>query len=105
MRTFPMAMCSPQRGIMASLRRVAMTRVTSHRLSRGTALDRCEVGYDGRMGGLTFVTLGVGDAFSARWYSSSLAVGCGDAWLLVDCPHPIRKLLKEASESVGRTLD
>ena len=49
---------------------------------------------------LSFVPLGVGDAFSARWYSSCLLVESGDARLLVDCPHPIRKLLRESEAGV-----
>jgi ribonuclease BN (tRNA processing enzyme) len=52
-----------------------------------------------------FVCLGVGDAFSARWYSSSLALESGGSWLLVDCAHPIRKVLREAGESAGVPLD
>jgi ribonuclease BN (tRNA processing enzyme) len=52
-----------------------------------------------------FVCLGVGDAFSRRWYSSALALGCDGAWLLVDCPHPIRKILHEAGASAGEDLD
>ncbi|MBX6316634.1 MAG: ribonuclease Z [Isosphaeraceae bacterium] len=57
------------------------------------------------MSRLQFVCLGVGDAFSARWYSSALAVGYGDSWLLVDCPHPIRKILREAGATAGIHLD
>lgn len=49
------------------------------------------------MSGLSFVPLGVGDAFSALWYSSCLLVEAGGERLLVDCPHPIRKLLREAT--------
>ncbi|RZO61884.1 MAG: MBL fold metallo-hydrolase [Sandaracinaceae bacterium] len=45
---------------------------------------------------LSFVPLGVGDAFSALYYSSCLAVGFEDRWILVDCPHPIRKMLRES---------
>lgn len=45
---------------------------------------------------LTLLPLGVGDAFSARWYSSCLALRHGDRWLLLDCPHPIRKMMREA---------
>ena len=45
---------------------------------------------------LEVVALGVGDAFSAEHYSSCLAVGCDGAWLLIDCPHPIRKILRES---------
>ncbi|MDB5352736.1 MAG: hypothetical protein JWN86_3983 [Planctomycetota bacterium] len=55
--------------------------------------------------GLRFVCLGVGDAFSARWYSSCLAIESGGTWLLLDCPHPIRKILREAGEACGERLD
>lgn len=58
---------------------------------------------------MTFLPLGVGDAFSAQFYSSCLAVRApgesGDAWLLIDCPHPIRKIMREASQSAGVALD
>ena len=50
------------------------------------------------MSGLRMVALGVGDAFSALYYSTALALVVEDGrWLLVDCPHPIRKVLREAS--------
>ncbi len=49
------------------------------------------------MSGLSFVPLGVGDAFSALWYSSCLLVEAEGERLLVDCPHPIRKILREAT--------
>lgn len=52
------------------------------------------------MTGLELLALGVGDAFSARWYSSCLLLRCGEAHLLVDCPHPIRKMLAEAKAGV-----
>lgn len=55
--------------------------------------------------GLSFIPLGVGDAFSAKHYSSCVAVGSGDSWLLVDCPHPIRKILREASATSGVELE
>jgi ribonuclease BN (tRNA processing enzyme) len=55
--------------------------------------------------GLSFVTLGVGDAFSALHYSSCLAVEADGSWLLIDCPHPIRKILREAGEACGEDLD
>lgn len=51
------------------------------------------------------LTLGVGDAFSALRYSSCVAVESGGAWLLVDCPHPIRKILRESSGAAGLGLD
>lgn len=54
---------------------------------------------------LSFIVLGVGDAFSARYYSSCLAVHCEGAWLLVDCPHPIRKMMKEAPAAAQVGLD
>jgi ribonuclease BN (tRNA processing enzyme) len=54
---------------------------------------------------MRFVCLGVGDAFSARWYSSCLAVECDGIRLLLDCPHPIRKILREAGQSCGIPLD
>ena len=55
--------------------------------------------------GLCFVPLGVGDAFSARYYSSCLLVECDGARLLVDCPHPIRKMLREAGQTSGLARD
>lgn len=54
---------------------------------------------------LSFVTLGVGDAFSALYYSSCLALEAEGQVLLVDCPHPIRKMMREASASSGVELD
>jgi glyoxylase-like metal-dependent hydrolase (beta-lactamase superfamily II) len=51
------------------------------------------------------LALGVGDAFSARYYSSCLAVEAAGQRLLIDCPHPIRKVLRESSASAGLTLD
>jgi len=54
---------------------------------------------------LSFVTLGVGDAFSALNYSSCLALEAEGQVLLVDCPHPIRKMMREASLSAGVELD
>lgn len=54
---------------------------------------------------LSFVTLGVGDAFSALSYSSCLALEAEGQVLLVDCPHPIRKMMREASLSSGVPLD
>ncbi|MFK7984607.1 MAG: MBL fold metallo-hydrolase [Sandaracinaceae bacterium] len=51
---------------------------------------------------LSFVPLGVGDAFSALHYASCLAVELDGRWLLVDCPHPIRKMMREA---LGPSVD
>jgi ribonuclease BN (tRNA processing enzyme) len=49
----------------------------------------------------------VGEAFTSRYYTSSLALGVDNEWLLIDCPHPVRKMLREASITAGlsRTLD
>jgi ribonuclease BN (tRNA processing enzyme) len=44
--------------------------------------------------------LGVGDAFSARWYSTCLLVEQDGVRLLIDCPHPIRKVLAESGTGV-----
>ncbi len=46
-----------------------------------------------------FLVLGVGDAFSAKYYSSSLLLQFEESYLLIDCPHPIRKIITEASEN------
>jgi ribonuclease BN (tRNA processing enzyme) len=54
---------------------------------------------------LSVLVLGVGDAFSALHYSSCLALRAGGQWLLVDCPHPIRKILRESGALAGVELD
>lgn len=54
---------------------------------------------------LSFVPLGVGDAFSALHYSACVAVESEGRWLLVECPHPIRKILREGSAASGAALD
>jgi ribonuclease BN (tRNA processing enzyme) len=52
------------------------------------------------------IPLGVGDAFSALHYTTCYALGVGDTWLLIDCPHPVRKMWREASLSaLGEALD
>ena len=53
------------------------------------------------MSGLTILTLGVGDAFSALHYSSCVAIHADGRWLLIDCPHPLRKILREAATTAG----
>jgi ribonuclease BN (tRNA processing enzyme) len=52
-----------------------------------------------------FLVLGVGGAFSAKYYSSCFAVHAEGVWLLIDCPHPIRKILAEASATARVSLD
>jgi ribonuclease BN (tRNA processing enzyme) len=47
------------------------------------------------------IALGVGEAFTARYYTSCLALGLNSDWLLVDCPHPVRKMLREGSFAAG----
>src|SRR5688572_18948429 len=51
-----------------------------------------------------FVPLGVGDAFSELRYSSCLALEHEGEVLLLDCPHPILKMLREAREATGLPL-
>jgi ribonuclease BN (tRNA processing enzyme) len=45
-----------------------------------------------------FIPLGVGDAFTARYYTSCIAIEAEEKWLMVDCPHPIRKILAEGTK-------
>lgn len=57
------------------------------------------------MADVRIIPLGVGEAFTARHYTTCLAIGAGDAWMLIDCPHPVRKLLREGSHAAGLPLD
>src|SRR4051794_5168650 len=57
------------------------------------------------MNDVRLIPLGVGNAFTARYYTTALALGLGDDWLLIECPHPIRKMLREASLATGIPLD
>ncbi|MBC7542163.1 MAG: MBL fold metallo-hydrolase [Candidatus Sericytochromatia bacterium] len=52
------------------------------------------------MSGFSVVPLGVGDAFSALYYSSCLLLEAEGVRMLIDCPHPIRKMLREAAPDV-----
>ena len=55
---------------------------------------------------IRLIPLGVGDAFTARHYTTCLALGVDDSWLLIDCPHPVRKMWREASLSaMGEPFD
>jgi ribonuclease BN (tRNA processing enzyme) len=63
------------------------------------------IGEDADMPGLRLLSLGVGNAFSAVSYSTCLALEAEGRWLLIDCPHPIRKMMREASVSTGVDLD
>ncbi|MBN1475620.1 MBL fold metallo-hydrolase [Candidatus Sumerlaeota bacterium] len=51
------------------------------------------------------LTLGVGDAFSDRYYHTSFVLMAEGMHLLIDCPEPIRKILREASEASGRRVN
>ena len=51
------------------------------------------------------IPLGVGEAFTARHYTTCLALGADDDWILIDCPHPVRKMLREGSTAAGIPLD
>ncbi len=57
------------------------------------------------MPGLRLLPLGVGNAFSAVSYSTCLALEADGCWLLIDCPHPIRKMMREAAAAAGVELD
>ncbi|BDG04743.1 hypothetical protein AMOR_37390 [Anaeromyxobacter oryzae] len=57
------------------------------------------------MSDLHVLALGVGDAFSAEHYSTCLALRAEGRWLLVDCPHPIRKMMRDASVRSGVPVD
>jgi len=54
--------------------------------------------------GMTLIPLGVGDAFSALHYSSCMTLEADGALLLVDCPHPIMKMMREAGLAAGAPL-
>jgi ribonuclease BN (tRNA processing enzyme) len=57
------------------------------------------------MSDVRLIPLGVGEAFTSRYYTTCLALGLDDDWLLIECPHPVRKLLREASQATGIPLD
>jgi ribonuclease BN (tRNA processing enzyme) len=57
------------------------------------------------MSTVRLIPLGVGEAFTARHYTVCLALGVDDDWLLIDCPHPVRKMLHEGSHAAGIPLD
>ena len=46
---------------------------------------------------LSITALGTGDAFSAERYSTCLLVETAKTKVLVDCPHPIRRVLREST--------
>ena len=48
------------------------------------------------------ITLGVGDAFSEYHYHTSFLLLAGGRRLQIDCPEPIRKILRESTHQAGR---
>jgi len=57
------------------------------------------------MSGLELLPLGVGDAFTAIHFTYCLALRAEGTWLVVDCPHPFRRLLRDGSRAAGVELD
>jgi ribonuclease BN (tRNA processing enzyme) len=57
------------------------------------------------MSGFRLLSLGVGDAFSALYYSSCFVLEADGHWLLMDSPHPIRKIFREGTRAAGLTMD
>ena len=51
------------------------------------------------------LSLGVGDAFSALYYSSCFALEADGHWLLMDSPHPIRKIFREGTQAAALSMD
>jgi ribonuclease BN (tRNA processing enzyme) len=49
------------------------------------------------MSTVLLIPLGVGEAFTARNYTSCPVLGGDETWLMIDYPHPVRKMLHEAS--------
>ncbi len=45
---------------------------------------------------MELIALGVGDAFTARYHSTCAAIRSQSQTLLVDCPHPIRRVMADA---------
>lgn len=54
---------------------------------------------------MRYIPLGVGDAFSAQFYTCCVAVEAEGTWLLIDCPHPIRKMMREGGQKAGIEFD
>lgn len=54
---------------------------------------------------MRYLPLGVGDAFTALHYTCCVAIEAEGTWILIDCPHPIRKMMREGGQSAGVELD
>lgn len=50
------------------------------------------------------IVLGVGDAFTERYFPSALLLVCDGVHLAVDCPDLYRRVLREAGDRAGRRL-
>jgi ribonuclease BN (tRNA processing enzyme) len=57
------------------------------------------------MSQVRLIPLGVGEAFTALHYTTCLLLGVDDDWLLIECPQPARKMLREATTLAGLPLD
>ena len=57
------------------------------------------------MPGLRLLPLGIGNAFSAVSYLTCLALEADGCWLLIDCPHPMLKMMREAAATAGANLN
>jgi ribonuclease BN (tRNA processing enzyme) len=55
------------------------------------------------MSTVAMIPMGIGEAFTAKHYTTCLTLGVDDQWLLIECPHPVRKMLREGSATAGLT--
>jgi ribonuclease BN (tRNA processing enzyme) len=53
---------------------------------------------------LRILPLGVGSAFSSRYYGTSCVIQGPGGNILLDCPDPIRKVIREATDRSGWTV-
>jgi ribonuclease BN (tRNA processing enzyme) len=49
--------------------------------------------------------LGVGEYFTRKYYNTNFALFLGDKLVQIDCPEPFRRMLGEAGEKAGMSLD
>lgn len=54
---------------------------------------------------LFLMPLGVGDAFTSTHYNSSFVLVARERAILVDCPSPLRRVLRDASAKSGLEID
>jgi len=48
---------------------------------------------------------GIGDAYSTRYFGSSALVQAPDGYVMIDCPDPIHRVLRQATEATGWNVD